>query len=61
VSSPNLGCKTASNYFTKFLNKYNAAIPRWKGKSTAKGWGTYTKNNSNTPFAVKWSKAKKSS
>jgi hypothetical protein len=59
VSSPNLGCKPASNLFTKFLNKYNHAIPGWKGKQIAKGWGTYTKNKSKTKFTVKWSKAKK--
>src|ERR1700722_8736249 len=59
VSSPNLACKPASNYFTTFLNKYNGAIPGWKGKAIAKGWGTYTKNNSKTQFTVKWSKAKK--
>jgi hypothetical protein len=59
VSSPNLGCKTASNFFTKFLDKYNHAIPGWKGKAIAKGWGTYTKNKSTTKFTVKWSKAKK--
>src|SRR5450755_647488 len=58
VSSPNLGCKTASNYFTTFLDKYNHAIPGWTGKSIAKGWGTYTKNNSTTQFTVKWSNAK---
>ena len=61
VSSPNLGCTTASKFFTTFLNKYNHAIPGWKGKAIAKGWGTYTKNNSNTQFTVKWSKAKGSS
>jgi hypothetical protein len=59
VSSPNLGCKTASNFFTTFLNKYNHAIPGWKGKQIATGWGTYTKNKSKTKFTVKWSKAKK--
>jgi hypothetical protein len=59
VSSPNLGCKTASNYFTTFLDKYNNAIPGWKGKQIAKGWGTYTKNNSKTQFTVKWSNAKR--
>jgi hypothetical protein len=58
VSSPNLGCKTASGFFTTFLNKYNHAIPGWKGKAIGRGWGTYTKNNSNTQFTVKWSKAK---
>jgi hypothetical protein len=58
VSSPNLGCKPASNLFTKFLDKYNHAIPGWKGKQIAKGWGTYTKNGSKTQFTVKWSKAK---
>src|ERR1700722_9806405 len=58
VSSPNLGCKPASNFFTTFLNKYNGAIPGWKGKQLAKGWGTYTKNNTKTQFSVKWSKAK---
>ena len=46
VSSPNLGCPTASNYFTTFLNKYNNAIPGWKGVEIAKGWGTYIKNGS---------------
>lgn len=58
VSSPNLSCKTASSYFTMFLNKYNHAIPGWKGKVIAKGWGTYTKNASRTQFTVKWSKAR---
>jgi hypothetical protein len=58
VSSPNLGCKPASNYFTTFLNKYNGAIPGWTGKAIATGWGTYTKNGSKTQFTVKWSKAK---
>jgi hypothetical protein len=59
VSSPNLGCQTASNYFKTFLNKYNLAIPGWKGVETAKGWGTYIKNGSSTQFTVKWSKAKR--
>ena len=59
VSSPNLGCKTASGYFTTFLDKYNGAIPGWKGKQITRGWGTYTKNKSKTQFTVKWSKAKK--
>ncbi len=59
VSSPNLGCQTASNYFTTFLNKYNLAIPGWKGVETAKGWGTYLKNGSSTQFTVKWSKARR--
>jgi Protein of unknown function (DUF4232) len=58
VSSPNLGCKTASNYFTTFLNKYNNGIPGWTGKAISKGWGTYTKNGSTTQFTVKWSNAK---
>jgi hypothetical protein len=57
VSSPNLSCQTASSNFTTFLNKYNGAIPGWKGKAIAKGWGTYTKNGSTTQFTVKWSKA----
>jgi Protein of unknown function (DUF4232) len=60
VSSPNLGCLTASNYFTTFLNKYNLAIPGWKGVETAKGWGTFIRNGSSTQFTVKWSKAKRS-
>ena len=59
VSSPNLGCSTASSYFTTFLNKYNYAIPGWKGVETAKGWGTYIRNGSSTQFTVKWSKAKR--
>ena len=58
VSSPNLGCKTASNYFTTFLDKYNRAIPGWTGKAIANGWGTYTKNKTTTRFTVKWSNAK---
>jgi Protein of unknown function (DUF4232) len=58
VSSPNLGCKTASNYVTTFLDKYNHAIPDWTDKSIAKGWGTFTKHNSTTQFTVKWSNAK---
>jgi Protein of unknown function (DUF4232) len=57
VSSPNLGCKTASNYFTTFLNKYNLAIPGWTGVVTGKGWGTYIKNGSSAQFTVKWNKA----
>jgi Protein of unknown function (DUF4232) len=59
VSSPNLGCQTASNYFTTFLNRYNYAIPGWKGVEIAKGWGTFIKNGSSTQFTVKWSKAKR--
>ena len=59
VSSPNLGCQTASNYFTTFLNRYNNAIPGWAGVETAKGWGTYIKNGSSTQFTVKWSQAKR--
>jgi hypothetical protein len=59
VSSPNLGCLTASNYFTTFLNRYNNAIPGWAGVEIAKGWGTYIKNGSSTQFTVKWSKAKR--
>ena len=58
VSSPNLGCKPASNLFTTFLDKYNHAIPGWKGKQIAKGWGTYTRNDGKARFTVKWSKAK---
>jgi hypothetical protein len=59
VSSPNLGCVTASNFFTTFLNKYNNAIPGWAGVEIAKGWGTYIKSGSSTQFTVKWSKAKR--
>src|ERR1700733_3307142 len=59
VSSPNLGCLTASKYFTTFLNKYNLAIPGWTGVVTGKGWGTFIKNGSSTQFTVKWSKAKR--
>jgi hypothetical protein len=59
VSSPNLGCIPASNYFKTFLNKYNHAIPGWTGKAIGKGWGTYTKNGSKTQFTVKWANAKK--
>jgi Protein of unknown function (DUF4232) len=59
VSSPNLGCMAASNYFTTFLNKYNYGIPGWAGVETAKGWGTFIKNGSSTQFTVKWSKAQR--
>jgi hypothetical protein len=58
VSSSNLGCKTASNYFTTFLNKYNHAIPGWTGKAIAKGWGTYMNKSGTAQFTVKWSNAK---
>jgi hypothetical protein len=58
VSSSNLGCKTASNFFTTFLNKYNHAIPGWTGKAIAKGWGTYMNNSGTAQFTVKWSNAK---
>jgi hypothetical protein len=58
VTSPNLGCKPASNYFTTFLNKYNHDIPGWSGKAIAKGWGTYTNNSGTAQFTVKWSNAK---
>src|ERR1700753_2236587 len=59
VSSPNLGCKPASNFFTTFLNKYNHAIPGWHGVAIGRGWGTFIRNNSSTQFTVKWSKAKR--
>jgi uncharacterized protein DUF4232 len=59
VSSPNLGCLTASNYFTRFLNRYNKAIPGWTGVEIGKGWGTYIRNGTSTQFTVKWSKAKR--
>ena len=39
VSSPNLGCLTASNYFTTFLNRYNLAIPGWTGVAIRPGLG----------------------
>jgi Protein of unknown function (DUF4232) len=58
VSSPNLGCKPASNYFKTFLDKYNHAIPGWTGKAIAKGWGTYMNNSGTAQFTVKWSNAK---
>lgn len=56
VSSPNLGCTTASALFKSFL-RYPAAIPGWKAAATATGWATYTKNNSSTRFTVKRSGA----
>ena len=59
VSSPNLSCQSASSYFTTFLNKYNLAIPGWKGVAVANGWGTYIKHGNSTQFTVKWSKAKR--
>ena len=43
VSSPNLGRQTASNYFTMFLNKYNFAIPGWKGVEVRRRLGDLIK------------------
>jgi hypothetical protein len=53
VSSPNLGCLTASNDFTTFLDRYNHAIPGWAAKPLASGGGTFTKNGSAVQFTVK--------
>jgi hypothetical protein len=53
VSSPNMSCRTASNDFTTFLNRYQGAIPGWTGRQIAKGYGTYTKNGSELTFTVK--------
>jgi hypothetical protein len=54
VSSPDLGCKTASSYFTTFLDKYQGPIPGWTGKQLGYGYGTYTNNASKQYFTVKY-------
>src|SRR3984885_11173241 len=42
VSSPDFSCKTASSYFTTFLNKYQGPIPGWTGKHMGYGYAAYT-------------------
>ena len=58
VSSPNLSCSAASNYFTTFLDKYNGKIPGWTGKQFSAGYGKYSKNKSKLNFTVKINKKK---
>jgi hypothetical protein len=52
VWSPELGCKTASNYFTVFLNRHQGTIPGWTGRQLGKGYGVYTQNRTSAAFAV---------
>jgi hypothetical protein len=54
VASPQLGCKTSSAYFTRFLNKYQGQIPGWTGKQLGTGYGTYTNNRTKQTFTVKY-------
>jgi hypothetical protein len=54
VSSPDFSCKTASAYFTTFLDKYQGPIPGWTGKQLGYGYGTYTNNASKQYFTVKY-------
>ena len=54
VSSPDFSCKTASAYFTTFLNKYQGPIPGWTGKQLGYGYGTYTNNSTRQYFTVKY-------
>jgi hypothetical protein len=54
VSSPDYSCKTASSYFTTFLNKYQGPIPGWTGKQLGYGYGTYTNNTTKQYFTVKY-------
>jgi hypothetical protein len=54
VSSPDFSCKTASAYFTTFLDKYQGPIPGWTGKQLGYGYGTYTNNATKQYFTVKY-------
>jgi hypothetical protein len=54
VSSPDFSCKTASGYFTTFLDKYQGPIPGWTGKQLGYGYGTYTNNATKQSFTVKY-------
>ena len=58
ISSPNLSCSAASNYFKTFLDKYNGKIPGWTGKQFSPGNGKYSKNKSKLNFTVKINKRK---
>jgi hypothetical protein len=52
VASPQLGCKTASAYFTTFLNRYQGQIPGWTGTQLGNGYGTYTNYRARQTFTV---------
>jgi hypothetical protein len=54
VSSPDFSCKTASSYFTTFLDKYQGPIPGWTGTQLGYGYGTYTNNATKQYFTVKY-------
>ena len=54
VSSPDFSCKTASSYFTTFLNKYQGPIPGWTGTQLGYGYGTYTNDATKQYFTVKY-------
>jgi hypothetical protein len=54
VSSPDFSCKTASSYFTTFLDKYQGPIPGWTGTQLGHGYGTYTNNATKQYFTVKY-------
>ncbi len=54
VSSPDFSCKTASSYFTTFLNKYQGPIPGWTGTQLGYGYGTYTNTATKQYFTVKY-------
>ena len=58
ITSPNLSCSAASNYFKTFLDKYNGKIPGWTGKQFSSGNGKYSKNKSKINFTVKITKPK---
>ena len=60
VSSPDYSCKTASSYFTTFLNKYQGTIPGWTGKQLGYGYGTYTNNTTQRYFTVRYVGARSS-
>jgi hypothetical protein len=58
VSTSNLNCLTASNFFKTFLSKYTNAIPGWKTTVLGKGNGTYRRSSDDSSFTVKLIKAK---
>ncbi len=52
VWSPRLSCRTASAYFTTFLNRHQGTIPGWSGKQIGVGYGVYTQSRTGDTFAV---------
>ena len=52
VSSPNLGCGTASAEFTSFLAAAGKPISGWTTTSPAAGRATFTQRSSGLSFTV---------